>query len=81
MTPALADATLRIGLQLFSIPKMLEKNFREGIAFVAGHALDIVRGIAVGRPGHAVEHALDLVETKQEGTRKRRNPGHGLKAL
>jgi sugar phosphate isomerase/epimerase len=36
MTPASADATQRIGLQLFSIPKMLEKNFREGIAFVAG---------------------------------------------
>jgi sugar phosphate isomerase/epimerase len=26
----------RIGLQLFSIPKMLEKSFREGIAFIAG---------------------------------------------
>ena len=36
MTPASADATQRFGLQLFSIPKMLEKNFREGIAFVAG---------------------------------------------
>ncbi len=36
MTPASADATKRIGLQLFSMPKMLEKDFREGIAFVAG---------------------------------------------
>src|ERR1700729_495616 len=36
MTPASADATQRFGLQLFSIPKMLEKDFRGGIAFVAG---------------------------------------------
>lgn len=36
MTPASADATKRIGLQLFSMPKMLEKNFREAIAFIAG---------------------------------------------
>jgi sugar phosphate isomerase/epimerase len=36
MTPASADATQRIGLQLFSMPKMLEKDFREGIAFIAG---------------------------------------------
>jgi sugar phosphate isomerase/epimerase len=36
LTPASADATKRIGLQLFSMPKMLEKDFREGIAFVAG---------------------------------------------
>ena len=37
-SPALAaiGAKKRIGLQLFSIPKMLEKNFREAIAFVAG---------------------------------------------
>jgi sugar phosphate isomerase/epimerase len=35
ITPASADAKQRIGLQLFSIPKMLEKDFREGIAFVA----------------------------------------------
>jgi len=28
-------AKLRIGLNLFSIPKMLEKNFREAIAFIA----------------------------------------------
>jgi sugar phosphate isomerase/epimerase len=36
MTPATANATKRIGLQLFSMPKMLEKDFREGIAFIAG---------------------------------------------
>jgi sugar phosphate isomerase/epimerase len=36
MTPASADATKRIGLQLFSMPKMLEQDFREGIAFIAG---------------------------------------------
>lgn len=34
---AAAEAAVkRIGLQLFSIPKMLEKDFRAGIAFVAG---------------------------------------------
>jgi sugar phosphate isomerase/epimerase len=36
MIPASAGATMRIGLQLFSMPKMLEKDFREGIAFIAG---------------------------------------------
>jgi len=36
MTSASADATKRIGLQLFSMPKMLEKDFRAGIAFIAG---------------------------------------------
>jgi sugar phosphate isomerase/epimerase len=36
MIPASAGATKRIGLQLFSMPKMLEKDFREGIAFIAG---------------------------------------------
>lgn len=33
---AAGAAVRRIGLQLFSIPKMLEKDFRAGIAFVAG---------------------------------------------
>lgn len=33
---ASARAKQALGVQLFSIPKMLEKNFREGIAFVAG---------------------------------------------
>ena len=33
---AAGAAVRRFGLQLFSIPKMLEKDFRAGIAFVAG---------------------------------------------
>src|SRR5262249_30473583 len=49
--------------------------------FVAGDALDIVRRVAVGGSRDAVENTFDLVETKQKGTRKRRNPGHVLKAL
>ena len=32
-TALAAEARRRIGLQLFSIPKMLEKDFREGITF------------------------------------------------
>ena len=36
--PALAgtEPGLRIGLNLFSIPKTLEKDFRAGMAFIAG---------------------------------------------
>jgi sugar phosphate isomerase/epimerase len=36
MTPAFARPANRIGLQLFSMPKMLEQNFRGGMAFIAG---------------------------------------------
>jgi sugar phosphate isomerase/epimerase len=37
VNPAFAGVGLKhIGLQLFSIPKMLEKDFRGGIAFIAG---------------------------------------------
>jgi sugar phosphate isomerase/epimerase len=35
-TALAAEARRRVGLQLFSIPKILEKDFREGIAFIAG---------------------------------------------
>src|SRR5262249_46434253 len=48
---------------------------------IARYALDIVGRIAVRRLGDPIEHPLDLVEAKQERTRKRRNPGHCLKAL
>src|SRR5262249_57523753 len=39
------------------------------------------RRVAVGGSRDAVENTFDVVETKQKGTRKRRNPGHVLKAL
>src|SRR6202167_2865650 len=35
LTPTSAAATKRIGLELFSMTKMLEKDFREGIPFIA----------------------------------------------
>src|SRR5208282_5046097 len=52
-----------------------------GTVPVARNPLDIVGGIAVRGFADPIEHALDLVEAKQEGTRKRRNSGHGFKAL
>src|SRR5262249_16009360 len=69
--------------------KLLERKarYRERDAqavragFVAGDTLDIVRRIAVGGSRDAVDNTFDLVETKQKRTRKRRNPGHVLKAL
>jgi hypothetical protein len=37
-------------------------------SIVARQPLDVVGRIAVGRFGHAVEDALDLVKPEQEGT-------------
>src|SRR5262245_47551897 len=51
------------------------------IVLIARHALDVVGRITVSRLGDAVEHALDLVEADEERTGKRRNAGHGYKAL
>src|SRR6202051_2605394 len=48
---------------------------------VSGNAFDVVRRITFRGLADAVEHALNLVEAKQKGTGKRRNPGHGFKAL
>src|SRR5580700_7597062 len=50
-----------------------------GTVTVAGDTLDIVRRIPVCGLADPIEHPLDLVETKQKGTGKRRNPGHGFK--
>src|SRR5262249_14894053 len=52
-----------------------------GAVGIAGDPLDVVGRIAVGRLGDAVERALDLVKSEQEGAGQRRNSGHGLKAL
>ena len=50
-------------------------------AGAARDALDIIGRIAVSALGDAIQHALDFIETKQIGTRKRRNPRHAVKAL
>src|SRR6202521_5035734 len=52
-----------------------------GLLGVAGETLDIVGRVAVGRLGDAIERPLDLVESEQKRTGKRRNSGHGCKVL
>src|SRR5262249_62092435 len=52
-----------------------------GIAAFARQPLDVVRRIAVGSLGNAIERSLDLVEAKQKRAGKRRHSGHGCKAL
>src|SRR3974390_155502 len=47
-----------------------------GTVTVARNSLDIVGGVALRSLADAVKHTLDFVETEQEGTRKRGNPGH-----
>src|SRR6202161_3783171 len=42
---------------------------------------NIIGRISVRGFADTIKHTLDLIEAKQEGTRKRRNPGHGYKVL
>src|SRR6202045_2357158 len=64
-----------------------EAGYRErdaktlGIIARPGEPLDVVGRITVGPLGDAVERSLDLVESEQEWTGKRRNSGHVFKVL